>query len=358
MRVLSTIHMADQNITGKPPRRRQARRLREPSPPRTLPEFRQVNRHAGQEPLHPELSGLRLRKVDTAPQARGSLVHLRYRWQPSIEFHRRQREIPGINRWLTRYLRRPAMLPPILLFPNDQEVSPRRHQPLTELSDPTRDLHDLEKASRAVAPRTIQPRLTEVDPAYFGAYRHLLPRGYRRFLRASPYPRLVAGVMAALIITVAVLWQMRLREATAVAAGRLQVVRQVTGAEIVAARRYGVDNRWLLPLEARYRSLNTQAPGAGIVLTHSRLGVYQRQIHAYALLRHTLAEHERQAFRYWTWREGNAYAALIEANQYGGKPGVARALPPIPACATPRCFQRAIAQQSMERHHMVITGHR
>lgn len=56
---------------------------------------------------------------------------------------------------------------------------------------------------------------------------------------------------------------------------------------------------------------------------------------------------EYGACNYWTWREGVAYAPLVEVTQQARNLGLHVSIPPIPACGTARCFRRAIfAQQA------------
>src|SRR5579884_1141067 len=75
-----------------------ARRVPDPPlRPRILPELPQVNARAGTEPVRPELSGLRLHTPAVPRRAARLLISLAYRWSPSPEHRRRQREMRLMN---------------------------------------------------------------------------------------------------------------------------------------------------------------------------------------------------------------------------------------------------------------------
>ena len=318
------------------------------------PEFQQVNAVCGIEPLRPELSGLRVRSPVRAPGRMACLlVNLRYRWRPSAEYRRRQAEMQELNRWLKRLPRKLGMLPPIS-YVDETAVFPLRFQPLldgpnSQLSargDVTRELGDLEAVARLHTVRTIQPRLPEPDPEYLLAFRPLLPRHYRQFLRHSLYLRLGAGLAAVVATIAGILWVSQIQQAEAIAAGRFHVARHAFQAELDSARAYGVDPRVLWPLEVRSRALNRLQAPSSLIPTRARARFYSAQERRYTTLLYVLRRLERQALRYWTWREGSAYAALVEATREANRMGLPETLPPVPSCQTPHCYRVAVGAQS------------
>lgn len=326
-----------------------------PRAPRALAEFGQVNSRAGIEPLRPELSGLRLREPGDIPRrVTRLLVPLRYRWCPSREYRRRQAETERTNSWVKRHIRRARVLPPILLFPREgEEIAPCRVQPVAIRhafagGGLPLDLRGREDAIRLQIVPTIGPVLPAADPEYFATYRHLLPRQYRHFLRHSPYPRIAVGLSVALFAALGSLWMTQWRQAGAVAAGQVYAARHALIVELGAARRYGVDGRSLRPFRAGAARVAALSPPTGITRGRARLTFYRRQARDYAALLAGLRRQERRAFRYWTWKEGITYAALMEVAGEARAVGRHDGIGGIPACATPACFRRAVANQTVE----------
>ena len=337
---------------GAPVRRARPPSL-SPRHPRQRPEFPQVNARVGIEPVRPELSGLRLHYPPVPRRVTRLLIHLAYRWHPSGEYRKRQVEMRLMNQMLRLQKDDTSALPPILSYTEQTDIAPVRVQPILDpsagdrpLRDLPRDLTDLESVERLRRPRVIQPRLSGPDPDYLLTYRPLLPRQYRHFLRYSPYPRVVAGVAAAVTAVGAFLWVSRLQQAEAVAAGRARVVRHTFEAQLVGARSYGLDARDLRALAARARGLGTLQKPVGLVTTRSDVQFYYQQVHAYAALLRDLHRLERRALRYWTWREGTTYAALVSAIRDGNNLGLEEARPAAPACSTPACYRRTVRSQA------------
>lgn len=320
------------------------------------PEFLQANAVAGTEPLRPELSGLRLRPALTPRPLARRLVDLKYRWQPSSEYRRRQTEMREVNRWLKCQPRRQVPLPPIFAYIEETDVSPTRLKPWIrgeeqEQHSPTATAlpaydRDLEEAARLHGVRLLQPRIPALDREDVLGERPLLPRKYREFLRHSPYPRLAAGIVAGTLTILSVLWFSQLQQAEAVAAGRFHRVQNAFQRELAGVRSYGVDPRALQALALRSHALRTAQAPVGPLSGRARVRFYGAQEHAYRSLLRSVRSLERRALRYWTWREGVAYAALVEATGDANNAGLQEALPAIPPCETPACYRTAVAAQT------------
>lgn len=313
-------------------------------PPYRRPEFPQVNRVAGTEPLHPELSGLQLRHP-VVPRAVTILqIPLSYRWRPSTEHVRRQVEACEANRWVHDHLRDRRLPPPILTYPEDQDVVPTRVQPLT-LTRGQVDLRDLEAAARPRLTWDIHPQLPEIDHETLEEEGHVLPRRFRRFLRHSPYPRAAVGILAGLLLGLGGLWTLQMRQAEVAAAAHAQAARLAFRSDLDAARRYGVAKRDLWPLESRARALGTLGAPSSFIPSGAHLRQYRSQAHSWAVLRRQVRQLERRTMSYWTEREGVTYASLLDAHDALRKLGVTMRMPDMPACAAPGCFRRAVARQ-------------
>ncbi|HEX6509807.1 MAG TPA: L,D-transpeptidase [Chloroflexota bacterium] len=355
MPVRQTLHMV-WRVLGVPLRRRR-RRAHRSQRPWQQSEFGRVNAQAGIEPVQPELSGLGVRYPAGFPRRVSQLlIQLRYRWRPSEEYRRRQAEMRRMNGDLRLHPRQPAVPPPILVYPEENEVAPSRVKPLIDggtehllPDDLPLDLARLEAVERARRPVVIGPRLREADAEDLLEYHHILPKQYRRFLRTSPYPRLAAALTAALTAAVTTLWVAQTQQAEAVAARQLHVARHAFRAELDGALTYGVDPRVIHPLEQRARLLDEQAAPPALVA--GRAQFYRREEHAYRALRKLLRGLERRALAYWSAQEAQAHAALVEATRELGASGLRGPLPALPGCVTPACERRAVAGQRAQAAH-------
>src|SRR5579884_2041311 len=159
-----------------------ARRVPDPPlRPRILPELPQVNARAGTEPVRPELSGLRLH-TPAVPRRAARLLNVRLRHS------HHELEMP----------------PPILTYPvAEPQVRPTRLQPMLDpevrdgpLRELPRDVSDLDWQRGPRRARVLQPRVNALEPEDLLAYRPILPKQYRQFLRHSPYPRVAAVSVA------------------------------------------------------------------------------------------------------------------------------------------------------------------
>jgi hypothetical protein len=319
---------------------------------RDRPEFPQVNARAGIEPIQPELSGLALRAARIPRRATRVLIRLAYRWHPSAEYRRRQLEIRLMNVAIRQMHGEPELPPPVLAYEEHTTITPTRLQPMLEpigLDEAILEVrHDLTRAEEEEQLRRatiIQPRLAGADPEYLLSYRPLLPRRYRHFLRSSPYPRIAAGLTAAAVAVSGFLWVSQTQEETAAAAGQARVVRHTFEAQLLAARRDGVEPRLLRPLRRQARALGAVASPSGLIPTRSRVLFYRGQVDAYAALLHDLRRLEHRALIYWRGKETGAYAALVEATQTADGAGLPAGIPDIPACSTPGCYHTAVISQ-------------
>jgi hypothetical protein len=268
------------------------------------------------------------------------------RWRPSAEYWRRRKELVEMNRWLKEQPRRLSTLPPILFYGEEYAISPRRFQPALDLEkheDPLLAAGD--EVARLHAVRIIRPRLPSFNREDLLVSRPLLPRRYREFFRYSLYPKLVLGLIGGTVATFGILWVTQLQQAEAVAAGQFHLARHAFQAELDAARAYGLDPGVLRPLQRQARRLDAVQAPEGLI-SRARVRFFKERAHDYRLLLQTVRRLEQRALRYWTWRESGAYVALAEATDAAHSAGLSIALPPTPACATPRCYRAAVSGQT------------
>lgn len=322
--------------------------------PRPRPEFPRVNARAGVVPIHPELSGLRIRRASIPRRAGRLLIQPVYRWRPSGEHRRRQVEIRLMNQWLKHDRRHLDQLPPILSYPEEADVLPTRLHPMLDprlqdgpLRELPRDLAELEQPGSR-PPRIIGPRVTGPDPEYLLAYRPLLPRQYREFLRTSPYPRLLACLVAVVTAIGSFLWISNLQQAEAVAAGKAQAARHAFELQIDAARAYGLGAANLRRLGARAAALRAAGPPTALIPSHARVRYFRDQARSYARLLRELRAMERAAFQRWRMAEIATYTSLTQAVTDVNGLGMSRPIPAVPACSTPACYRRAVAAQRVQ----------
>lgn len=327
---------------------------RDGASPGVRPEFAWINREAGIEPVRPEFSGLKVRKPPSvAYQAQQATIQLQYSWQPSDGYRARAVETQRVNH-LQRHPFQPV-LPPVLRYDQETVVAPERLRPfLSEetrvggvLSDrkAVRDLHDLEVRVRQQDPVVIGPLVTEADQSYFLTYRPLLPRACRAFLRHSLYPPAVATVIGVVLIVAVISWTGEANRVEAIANVPPHSMPNGFGALLHGALAHGVDPRNLHPLRLEVRSWASVSMTSGVVSSGARLHAFRLQGRRDVVLRAAVQRLEHRAFDYWTWREGVAYAPLMEATQQARALGLQEPIPPLPACGTARCFQRAIVTQ-------------
>ncbi|MDQ2742119.1 MAG: L,D-transpeptidase [Chloroflexota bacterium] len=329
-------------------------------------EFAEVNEVAGSEPLQQELSDLRTKPATVPWYALNTLTALRYLWQPSEEHRRRQEESRQMNHQLHIKPRTPV-LPPILGYREETEtVTPIRFQPSLEedvdaggilsVEERPRDLKDLEQRERRRSPRMIGPLVPETDEVYLATDRPLLPRQYRAFLHHSAYARTVVTAVVVALTIGSLLWISQSYQAEAVAAGRYHAARSSFQRALDKALAYGVDASTLRPLETMARSLAASSVPFGIVIDRSRLDFYRSQEREYRTMLARLHLIEMRTMRYWTWREGVAYAPLMGATHAAAALGLPASAPIVPACDTPACFHAAIGQQSSRTAWLLETA--
>lgn len=275
-----------------------------PHPPRALPEFPQVNARSGAIRVRPELSGLRLPRAGVPRRVTRLLIAIAYRWSPSEEYRRRQREMRLMNQWLRHRSRsqRLALPPPVLSYAEENDMAATRLQPMGHASrengavgELPRDLTDLEAIERPRRPRLIEPRLRAPDPGNLLTSRPLLPRQYRDFLRHSRYPRAALGAAATVSAIGGFLWVSHIQGAERVAAGRVRVERTALDAQLSAAHRYGVDARDLQRLARRVHMLRIERRPSELIPSGAGLHFYLRQERAYAVLLQEVRSLEREA---------------------------------------------------------------
>jgi hypothetical protein len=249
-----------------------------------------------------------------------------------------------------------GVLPPILSYAEDTDISPWRVQPLFGEGAPNRsldDLGDLDRAERHRQAWMIQPRLPEIEQESLLApgssrVQPLLPRRYRDFLRK---PGIRAGVAAAVtaVTILGVVWMTQLRQTEAVAAGKFHIERHALRSALDGALTYGVAPRLLVPLLKAEQTLRTHAPPGGSPLpwgpSATRTVWYRRQTATYSALVYSVHRLEQRAMGYWIWREGVTYVAVLGKVREADALGLHESSGPIPACGTPACFQGAIARQ-------------
>lgn len=319
------------------------------------PEFPQVNKVTGVEPLKPDLSGLQLQPVRAPPRITRLLIEIAYRWHPSREYRRRQAQMRRMNRDLKR-LKGEGPPPPVFLYPEESDLSPARIQPNLDLerhrprllpsNKPPRDLRDLEAAARPRKTWMLGPLLQTTDPDYFRLYRSFLPRRYRNFLLHSPYPRIVAAIVLSLGAFIGTMWVTQLQQAEALALGRYTLARHAYQAELDGALAYGVAPSALAPLRKHATSLQRESAPSGIIPTGARLRFYRAETSSYTSLRRAIRRLEHQALVFWNRRAGVTYGLLAGATDEAKSAGLQVSLPPIPACSTARCYQHAVASES------------
>lgn len=309
------------------------------SPFRSRPEFPRVNQTAGSVPIQPELSGLALRRPGIPARVTRLLISLAYRWQPSGDYLRRQEEMAAMNPRLRRRSRLP-LPPPFLAYDAAADLTPTRLQPLPGMTE-GEDLRDLAALAAELRHRSghlLQPATPALDPEALIAYRPLLPRRYRHFLRHSPYPR-IAGVSCALLVAGGGLWFSRMETPGIAATGRTLPARQIVAAELERGRAFGLDARDMRTLEDEALRLSAN-PSQGLTGD----AVMVRMVQAL----------ERRELAVWTRREGAAYAALLTVTLQAQAAGLHPEVPQIAACTTITCLRRAVAEQRAERHAIAV----
>jgi hypothetical protein len=269
-----------------------------------------------------------------------------------------------MNQWLRHTPRCLDIPPPVLSYPERNEVAPTRLQPMADpgledrpLSDLPRDLSDLEAIERLRRPALIGPRLSGPDPEYLLSYRPLLPRHYRDFLRHSPYPRVALGTIAVATAVGGLFWLSSLQQAEATAAGRARAAQNTVQAQLTAARRFGLDPQDLHRLETRAHALRLQDGPGGLPGLPLRLYFYRGQERGYRSLLREIRRLEHRAMKTWASREARTYVALAKAVQKGKQLGLAGSRPPIPSCATPACYQQVVRRQTGEIRVLQQTTH-
>ncbi|HZU11295.1 MAG TPA: hypothetical protein VFB58_00500 [Chloroflexota bacterium] len=319
------------------------------APLRSRPEFSRVNAEARSIPVQPELSGLALRRARVPAAALRLLITLGYRWRPSADYQRRQAEMAAMNPKL-RGRRRLPIPPPFLAYDDEADLMPVRLQPLPgkREDEEIRDLSDLEEADRHRRSRVLRPAIPVLDPEALIAYRPLLPRRYRDFLRYSPYPR-IAGVLCALLFAAgAFVFISRLERADAAAAAQLNVAQHAFSVQLRAARAFGLGAKDMRELMAQARVLRTESP-PGFPGTHARLRYYADQEGRYRALVRLVRVMERRELAAWTVREGVAYAELLIATRQAAALGLDLPGPTVRGCTTVACYRRVVAQQEARR---------
>lgn len=310
---------------------------------RSPAEFRRVNALTGLEPLRPALSGLRIRYPAGYPaQMARRLVDLRCRWNPSSDYRRRQDEMQAVNWTLKQRRARLKTLPPISLYRDEDQITPSRIQPLLHKAREPAEDAKLDWLGRAQLLSFSIPTPAADSPA---EERPLIPRRYRQFLRASPYPQAAAILLLLGLVAAGAAWVSQVQHAEAIAAGRFHVARHAFQSELSSARAYGVGTAALAPLAREAGTLSTMQAPPSLLPTRSREYFFRRQAREYRALLRRVRLLERRALKYWRWRERRSYLVLVNARAGAAALGVVTPPSPVAPCRTPRCFRRATVRQ-------------
>lgn len=313
-------------------------------------EIARVNRQAGQIPVAPEFSGLRLRHPGIPKRATHIAISLAYRWHPSPEYRQRRREERILNRALKERTGSPAP-PPVLTYGEGSQIAPTRLQPMpfagrnaAEHIPLPLDLLGQDEAQWAPGAITVAPTLPGPDQEYLIAYRPLLPRQYSRFLRTSPYPRVAVLLLAAFCTLFSGVWFSREHSADAAAAGKMHAARTALQQDFAQALAYGVSSARLSPLRHAFSTLDAHTAPMSL-LGGSTRHFYLQQEMAYLSLRATLHALEKRALAAWITREERTYSALAQATAAAHTLSLPAHLPPAPSCASPACYRVTVARQ-------------